>query len=371
MNSLTNARFLIQTKTQCRIDECVKIDWGLGSCDIWVKEVECCECLDVGELISKRSKDNEEDEMEDEENLIDTNAMQPLEHEEVNASDIAQNLLVHVEVQGKNDLVMDKCYTDKDETAQNTVHNGVLENNEKKLEPDVINVAGCVTVEHESIVEHRISLEMMGLGCHISNNNRVLQEVQEVQQVDEVRLSTLGPEPCDFTGSRVNEAACYPSANVTVAGNFERNGQEVDDVVNPIIDNLDLVLDSPSCAENGTIMVQDPIAFEQRIPLIRDATISTLDPMVSLEAGLISSAPQLRVHGSLPLSAPSKRPRGRPKKRSTPLLASQPLGLWSENEAQTTWDVAKRMGISTNDEGAALSILRKSRRLINLEGSAP
>ena len=72
---------------------------------------------------------------------------------------------------------------------------------------------------------------------------------------------------------------------------------------------------------------------------------------------------------SSPLSTPimgnkSSRPRGRPKKSSnhqTPLVNGM-------IEARKTWETAQLLGISANDEEAVLSDLRKSKRILIMEG---
>lgn len=71
------------------------------------------------------------------------------------------------------------------------------------------------------------------------------------------------------------------------------------------------------------------------------------------------------------LVAPSKRPRGRPKKFASMAPADQnapPTSLSSELEAIDTWNVAKSIGVSSKDEAAVLNAIRKSKRLLLLEG---
>lgn len=73
------------------------------------------------------------------------------------------------------------------------------------------------------------------------------------------------------------------------------------------------------------------------------------------------------------LSTSIKRPRGRPKKKLPPCYNSnvvvQPSSL-SEDEAQNMWNIAKMIGISTNNEDAVVSNLRKSKRLQLIEENA-
>ena len=54
----------------------------------------------------------------------------------------------------------------------------------------------------------------------------------------------------------------------------------------------------------------------------------------------------------------SSRPRGRPRKPS----------MQDMTEAKKTWETAQKLGISVDDEEAVLSGLRKSKRILSMEG---
>ena len=54
----------------------------------------------------------------------------------------------------------------------------------------------------------------------------------------------------------------------------------------------------------------------------------------------------------------SSRPRGRPRKNLD----------CGRIEAKQTWELAKKLGISTDDEEAVLVGLRKSKRILIMEG---
>lgn len=71
-------------------------------------------------------------------------------------------------------------------------------------------------------------------------------------------------------------------------------------------------------------------------------------------------------------SIPQKRSRGRLRR----VCQSLPEPLWvpatpqtTPNEASNTWNVGKRLGVSTKDDGKVLTALRKSKRLQLLEGN--
>lgn len=45
INSLTSARILIRTYIQQRIEECLRVEWQSGACNVWVSETGRCECI--------------------------------------------------------------------------------------------------------------------------------------------------------------------------------------------------------------------------------------------------------------------------------------------------------------------------------------
>ena len=87
----------------------------------------------------------------------------------------------------------------------------------------------------------------------------------------------------------------------------------------------------------------DPLTLTENIDWIN------VDSMVSRQNLIVST----------PISTNrSSRPRGRPKKNSD----------CGRTEARKTWDTAQKLGISTDDEEAVLSGLRKSKRIMIMEG---
>lgn len=70
-----------------------------------------------------------------------------------------------------------------------------------------------------------------------------------------------------------------------------------------------------------------------------------------------------------------KKPRGRPRTRVQPCTViprtdSSPLN--ADAEVTETWNTAKLLGVSSNDEPAVLSHLRQSKKLMIMEsGSRP
>ena len=80
-----------------------------------------------------------------------------------------------------------------------------------------------------------------------------------------------------------------------------------------------------------------------------------------------------RQNMNLPISSPlsvskSSRLRGRPRKCSDHQTPSEPHSL-GMLEARKTWETAQLLGISSHDDEAVLSGLRKSKRILLLEGN--
>lgn len=100
-----------------------------------------------------------------------------------------------------------------------------------------------------------------------------------------------------------------------------------------------------------------------------------VDPITSVEAVAFQSLPPMRVgcptaNAELHL----KRPRGRPKKQTHPTTVNNMVclpPLEPISEAQKTWEIAKMLGVTSCDEEAVLKKLRKSKRLLILEGITP
>ena len=69
-------------------------------------------------------------------------------------------------------------------------------------------------------------------------------------------------------------------------------------------------------------------------------------------------------------SCKQKNTRGRPKKQKQLQcdLQHSLVSSMSNTEAQNTWNTAKLLGISTSDERAVVSNLRKSKRLLIMDG---
>ena len=65
-----------------------------------------------------------------------------------------------------------------------------------------------------------------------------------------------------------------------------------------------------------------------------------------------------------------KTPRGRPRKKRTQQQCDTPIPSLSKSclEAMDSWNTAKLLGVSSSDEDAIISGLRKSKRLLIMDG---
>lgn len=75
VNCLTFARILISTRANSRIDECIKMEWESGSCEVLVKETRVCDCM---ELNSENQCENECSDSDDKEVEVPSNAREPV-----------------------------------------------------------------------------------------------------------------------------------------------------------------------------------------------------------------------------------------------------------------------------------------------------
>lgn len=309
MNSLTIARMLIQTKQQARIEECVNLKWGSGLCDLWVKEMDCCECLDMSEIINKRSHECDDYELEDCEDGAMYDGDLRIEHEKEDDTGSLKNV---------DDLVIKQ---NENAPKQNLVDcegrwkNGLEENSSTPYE----------AVKPGSVLEQE---------------NKVYFDEQAILMVDR-------PDPGFEWGKKFDPICLEESFS------FPEGCQEKDNntpySINPVI---------ISCP-------QDPVPMLSHIEL----PPTRFDPMVQLngesKVPITPSVNNFCIRESIAgYASTSKRPRGRPKRNSsTPAVYETPPSSLNFSEVNKTWEIAKVIGISSNDEEAVLRELRKSKRI--------
>ena len=123
-----------------------------------------------------------------------------------------------------------------------------------------------------------------------------------------------------------------------------------------------------SLQNTQVISFYDPLVQETNVRIKGGENRSWVDPIVlneNIDWNNVASADNCfsRQNLNSPISTPmrankSSRPRGRPKKSSDRGMI----------EARKTWETAQRLGISADDEDAVLSGLRKSKRILIMEG---
>ena len=123
---------------------------------------------------------------------------------------------------------------------------------------------------------------------------------------------------------------------------------------------------------------EDPLLTDLTNRMGRSVLDDRFDPFVLDEvSGWQAETPQLSQHAASVMSVTRdshlKRPRGRPKKANptlecTPQTSPSSKGLV---EAHESWEMVKRLGISSNDESAVIAGIRKSKRILIMEESGP
>ena len=131
--------------------------------------------------------------------------------------------------------------------------------------------------------------------------------------------------------------------------------------------NNNMASKNSDCSAGCLDLFADPLLSHMCSKVVCAEDHGWIDPIVvneTIYASTFVSTPH-------PSSKPSK-PRGRPRKGiDHPASSSNPTPPPPPplQEAQKTWDTAKVLGISLNDENATLSALRKSKRILILEGN--
>ena len=131
-----------------------------------------------------------------------------------------------------------------------------------------------------------------------------------------------------------------------------------------------------SKSKNGTLSLcfSDPLLQELCDSPINNDDQVWCDPMVWNE-NIEWTSPEISnpcLNPISPMATPMSitilsRPRGRPRKSSSQQKHPE-TPSHSMLEARKTWETAQLLGISSYEEEAVLSGLRKSKRILNLEG---
>ncbi|CAO2840933.1 unnamed protein product [Amaranthus hypochondriacus] len=393
--SITSARILVRTSSHKRIDECVKIQWESGSCELWVKEL-------VGYDGKLEGLPNHEISMEEDPCNCDEDDERVLVNNENNDKTGGWNnfgSLQYIETFREGRSAVNACF----ETHE---VNGVE------------NMALCVQDDANAAVEIRQAekeSDCVITGTHADNvpvygNDGTVDDSLGVQQSASVSqkdrkqgmipglLGNEDEEGCHFSvecnlGSLQCEdldadRCCFgvnkktPERRVDgkrwerqEEGSVDTHGN--DEIELFYVENQTVV----NCVGNGKkhLFLED----QQLLALTDTGNVEDkFDPIASvevpvslhnnrnfLESGRSTLTPCSMLRQN---SVPQKRPRGRPKR----IVHSLPEPLFvpstptkSNQEAIDTWNTAKLLGIKSNNEGEVISALRKSKRLLILEGN--
>ncbi|CAO2840934.1 unnamed protein product [Amaranthus hypochondriacus] len=117
------------------------------------------------------------------------------------------------------------------------------------------------------------------------------------------------------------------------------------------------------------IWLEDPIIERIRADDNGFLGDQSFDPMVEFAEQLIVQTSNIQKLAP-PNGCSSRKTRGRPKRinPSTPSTNStaNPYSV-SLLEAQETWKMAKKLGVTSEDENEVISQLRRSKRILNME----
>ncbi|CAO2830972.1 unnamed protein product [Amaranthus hypochondriacus] len=320
VNSLTCAKVLVRTRAIEKIQECVKLEWDSGSCVVWVKEVELDDGGNKALLLSSNSAHNE-----------------PIEpNEAIYSSDNAKG-------KGKAEMVWQSkrlvgtCKTGNNDNRELTV---IVDNLE-------------VHEDHNILDDRNVNREMQFENPQVLAGMGVTDEQRRIN--NPVETNTIG---------KISNMEVLEAVDCMVM---------LEDVNNLVFQQPTRELPSENTQPWG---MENQMMIAMRVD---SPEINSFDPISSVEIpiALLSSGNRVACEGlnMMPSnSAPSKRPRGRPKRNVHSL--PEPLFVPStpsnrDNEVVETWNTARLLGIKSSNEGAAISALRKSKRLLILEENIP
>ncbi|CAO2815927.1 unnamed protein product [Amaranthus hypochondriacus] len=110
----------------------------------------------------------------------------------------------------------------------------------------------------------------------------------------------------------------------------------------------------------------DPIILERLLVSAPDHFDQHFDPMQTHDLATPIAAPQQNNDIEVMTDAPSRKTRGRPKKKLRDFEKESTLTPWNGEEAQSTWSTVKKLGVSSKSEHSMVSKIRKSKRLLQM-----
>lgn len=312
VNSLTSAKVLIQTKQKGRIDEYIKLEWGIHSCEIWVREVDGDACLNVGQIIEQRCKKYED---------YEQHSVEP----DGKDSGTQREYHVNKEVMAAHVEVVD-CL-ERDLQDNNGAQTNTHENQNKKDDKVVV------------MSNNKAELDL-SMTCPLADQQ--LAGIYETTRGNFSTSVTLDPMDHESLLAYGTDNHCNTAYNTLSVQQFSTPS----------------VTDFVDCAWYPELGNQLPNLPPHRY-----------DPMVQIEwVSQHQTAPaegiKQKVEDILGYASTSKKPRGRPKKFSTNSLpCTQPLCPPNTSEIDRTWKTVNLIGIDSKEDMTVMTELRKSRRI--------
>ncbi|CAO2826292.1 unnamed protein product [Amaranthus hypochondriacus] len=421
-NSLTSVRLLVRTAVHKRIDECVQVQWESGSCEVWVRELVEYEGK-MGEKLAYVSSFEEDPNNCDDDQGLSNNGDRPHGNRMEEAAALEQPRIQH----NYNEIHMENGVEKMALCMINNCSVGVENRQaEKEIDGGLTNSIGTPKISKNGIGENELENGNDGFMGQ-ENIGAAATELIETYNYDcasqqhgtqRLRPYCVSNEHGDGSYDRVEIISGHREwdevgverervQNVTFGGEEEVNEQSKEDENNR--DKIEettpiLALQKPDATQEDigiaveNVDVHNPLI--ERTPEIKTLLVKGIcdilicgtdvdrrvvedtdwfDPIANLEVNVCNSISLQRLNEkdrnntdrNLNLGeASSKRPRGRPKRVSkNPTVGNLicPATSSMDAEIQQTWHTVKMLGVSSNDDGAVLSQLRKSKRVLNME----
>ncbi|CAO2820347.1 unnamed protein product [Amaranthus hypochondriacus] len=318
-NSLTSVRILVRTTSHKRIDECVQVQWESGSCEVWVREMVGYD----GKMGDNLSFDSP---FEDDPNNCDVDHILHNNEEDINV----------------NEIHGDKTDVNGDSTERPSQQHTICALPHAKHIENMGKAVGNLMNIHSEINADG-GLEIVELGM-VENNGFVVGNTQENLQNGK-------------NGSMAQENSRHANSGMVGTQHTDNAAHQTEaHVVDPFCMYHEDVNDLANVRND----------FEGS---------DWFDPIANLEVNLCNSIPVQRLNEADRYSTDqilimgetsSKRPRGRPKRAPKTATICPPTSSM-DTESQETWHAVKMLGVSSNDDAAALSQIRKSRGILNME----
>ncbi|CAO2817620.1 unnamed protein product [Amaranthus hypochondriacus] len=352
VNCLTNAKMMIETTVMKKIDEQIRLEWNGGFCDVWVREVAECQCK--GKNVLEEWSDTDDD-MVDE--AIEGSMQGQVHENRIEHNQVKKGIS---EVHGAVEFCVEQQRADDEGDPLQQDRESA-----DKLMQLIIN-------EMQQVVEENTEMQWEGLENNVqgvvgkNDECGVVQEVEEVEGTNEMQRDL---QAIAMQGVVDNtEVQRDVSNQIHEHHAIEEQGEKVQSLSAHSENLWDHFHEQQVFAEAATVRYGScPVSID---------CCPRFDPMISIECSLNSTKVDNHAavnRGCVGSSSKkvketkSRKPRGRPKRVAyslpDPIFVPSTPSI-SSDEAIETWNVAKSLGINAVNEGAVISELRKSKRLL-------